>query len=94
MWMQHPTLRFLSHEMFDVAPPLDRAGASAEELPIDLTVAAMDQAGISYGLLSAWQAPGEVLIENDEVQGWVAAASRSVRRIGRSRPSQAHGSGA
>jgi len=42
-----------------------------DELSIDLTVGAMDAAGISFGLLSAWHGPGGSLIANDEVAGWI-----------------------
>ena len=34
-------------------------------------VAAMDAAGVGFGLLSAWHGPGGPLIANDEVAGWV-----------------------
>jgi predicted TIM-barrel fold metal-dependent hydrolase len=71
-WMQHPTRRFLELEMF---APLRRwtGGEIPEgELPIERTVAAMDAAGVDFGLLSAWNAPREgALISNDEVAGWV-----------------------
>lgn len=69
VWMQHPTLRFLQHEMFD---SLRRW--TGQEVPIAATVAAMGVAGVAFGLLSAWHAPREgALITNDEVAGWVAA---------------------
>jgi predicted TIM-barrel fold metal-dependent hydrolase len=42
------------------------------DLPIGLTIAAMDAANVSFGLLSAWHGPGGPLIGNDEVAGWVA----------------------
>lgn len=53
VWMQHPTLRFLGHDMFE---SLRRwVGPLPEEPPpIDATIAAMDDAGVDYGLLSAW----------------------------------------
>ncbi|APR86901.1 Putative antibiotic-resistance protein [Minicystis rosea] len=73
VWMQHPTLRFQRHEMFE---PLRRwAGLTVPdvELPIDMTVAAMDAAGVEFGLLSAWCAPEGWLISNDEVASFVAA---------------------
>ncbi len=74
VWMQHPTLRFLSHEMFDSLRRWTGQEVPTEELPIDLTVAAMDGARVDFGLLSAWHAPREdALISNDEVAGWVAA---------------------
>ena len=37
-----------------------------------MTVSAMDQAGVTFGLLSAWHSPDGPLIANDEVEGWVA----------------------
>src|SRR5436190_6480927 len=73
VWMQHPTLRFIGHEMFESARRWTGQEVPREELPIDMTIAAMDQAGVSFGLLSAWHAPEGPLIGNDEVHGWVAA---------------------
>lgn len=72
VWMQHPTERFLAHEMFD---SLRRwtGKEPAGDLPIAATIAAMDEGGISLGLLSAWHAPSGPLISNDEVAGWVSA---------------------
>lgn len=72
--MQHPTVRFSEHEMFDSLRRWTGQDAIAEELPIDATLAAMDDAGIDFGLLSAWHAPREgALISNDEVASWVLA---------------------
>ena len=71
-WMQHPTPRFLRHEMFESLRRWTGQEVPAGELPIDLTIAAMDAAGISFGLLSAWHAPDGPLIANDEVADWVA----------------------
>ena len=71
-WMQHPTLRFTGHEMFDSLRRWTGQQALTEELPIEMTLAAMDQAEVDFGLLSAWHAPREgALISNDEVAGWV-----------------------
>jgi uncharacterized protein len=72
-WMQHPTPRFLGDEMF--APLLRWTGQESprEELAIELTVAAMDAAGVRRGMLSAWHGPRGPLIGNEEVAGWVAA---------------------
>jgi len=72
VWMQHPTLRFLDHEMFDSLRRWTGQEAPTEELPIALTVAAMEEAGVSFGLLSAWRSPQASLISNDEVAGWTA----------------------
>jgi predicted TIM-barrel fold metal-dependent hydrolase len=73
VWMQHPTLRFLRHDMFDSLRRWTGQQVPEEELPIDMTVQAMDRADVAFGLLSAWHAPGGPLISNDEVAGWVDA---------------------
>ena len=74
VWMQHPTLRFLGHEMFESLRRWTGQAIPEEELPIDATVAAMEDAGVDFGLLSAWSVPKQPpLISNDEVAGWVAA---------------------
>ncbi len=73
VWMQHPTVRFLGHEMFESLRRWTGQEAPAEEPPIDWTLAAMDDAGIGFGLLSAWSAPQQPpLISNEEVAGWVS----------------------
>ena len=71
VWMQHPTLRFLRHEMFESLRRWTGQDVPAEELSIELTIAAMDAAGISFGLISAWHAPERSLIANDDVASWI-----------------------
>ncbi|RCW46960.1 hypothetical protein DFQ14_101300 [Halopolyspora algeriensis] len=74
VWMQHPTRRFLAHEMFASLRRWTGQEVPAEEIPLAATVTVMDQAQVDVGLLSAWQGPhGNVLISNDEVVEWVAA---------------------
>lgn len=74
VWMQHPTLRFLRHDMFDSLRRWTGQDVPERETPIEATVAALDHADVRFGLLSAWHAPREdALISNDEVAGWVAA---------------------
>jgi len=73
VWMQHPTLRFIEHDMFASLRRWTGAGIPSEQPPIAVTVQAMDAAGVNFGLLSAWTAPHQLpLISNDEVAGWVA----------------------
>jgi uncharacterized protein len=72
VWMQHPTLRFLRHDMFESLRRWTGAQVPDEDLPLAMTVAAMDDAGVEFGLLSAWVSPQGTLIGNDEVAGWVA----------------------
>jgi predicted TIM-barrel fold metal-dependent hydrolase len=73
VWMQHPTLRFLSHPAFASLRRWVGAALPAEEPPLADTIAAMDAGGVEFGLVAAWHAPEGVLISNDEVAGWVAA---------------------
>jgi predicted TIM-barrel fold metal-dependent hydrolase len=73
VWMQHPTLRFLAHDMFDSLRRWTGAVIPSEEPEIAVTVGGMDAAGVDFGLLSAWTAPHQPpLISNEEVAGWVA----------------------
>jgi predicted TIM-barrel fold metal-dependent hydrolase len=73
VWMQHPTLRFLSHGMFASLRRWTGERLPREEPPLAVTLGAMDEAGVRFGLLSAWRGPREgALISNDEVAGWVA----------------------
>jgi uncharacterized protein len=73
VWMQHPTLRFLGHDMFESLRRWTGQEVPAEEPSIEMTVAAMDHADVGYGLLSAWHGPEGPLIGNDQVAGWVDA---------------------
>jgi predicted TIM-barrel fold metal-dependent hydrolase len=73
MWMQHPTLRFLEHEMFASLRRWTGAAVPAEQPGIDVTLEAMDAADVDFGLLSAWTAPHQPpLISKQEVADWVA----------------------
>lgn len=74
VWMQHPTLRWLSHEMFESVRRWTGAELPEEELPVELTLAAMDAGEVDVGLISAWYGPDGALISNDEVAKFVAQA--------------------
>lgn len=73
-WMQHPTLRFITNPMFSSLIRWMGEQVPTEEIPIEMTLAAMDDAGIEMATLSAWNSPrhGE-MISNDEVAAWVEA---------------------
>jgi predicted TIM-barrel fold metal-dependent hydrolase len=72
VWMQHPTKRFLGHDMFDPLRRWTGQDLPEEELPLEVTIAAMDAGEVEFGLLSAWHAPAlGPLISNEEVAGWV-----------------------
>jgi predicted TIM-barrel fold metal-dependent hydrolase len=72
VWMQHPTLRFLEHDMFASLRRWTGGAIPEQPPPIEVTLGVMDEAGVGYGLLSAWHAPEGALISNDEVAGWIA----------------------
>lgn len=70
VWMQHPTRRFVEQPMFE---SLRRwmGQDTILEVPLALTVGAMDQAGVDVGLVAAWWGPQGALIDNGEVAAFV-----------------------
>lgn len=66
-WIQHPTARFLAHAMLEPLRRWTGMAVPREEIPLAVTIAAMDAGGVDYGLISAWHAPDGALIANDEV---------------------------
>ncbi|MVU80467.1 amidohydrolase family protein [Nocardia sp. ET3-3] len=73
-WAQHPTARFLAHDMFASLRRWNGTEIPTDDIPLKSTLAAMDAAGVDHALISAWCAPEGVLISNDEVAEWVAEA--------------------
>ncbi len=72
VWMQHPTLRFLRSQMLASLRRWTGGSMPDTDVPIGATVAALDDAGVGLGLLSAWRGPGgQDLVSNDEVAEWV-----------------------
>jgi uncharacterized protein len=66
VWMQHPSERMSAHEMFS---SLRRWGAWPSAITAEMTIASMDQAGVSIGLAAAWCAPDGWMISHEEVAG-------------------------
>ena len=85
-WAQHPTARHLSQPMFESLRRWTRAeqgGAPAPgDWPVALTVASMDEAGVTKSLLSAWDGPQGPLISNDVVAGFVREAPGRLAGVG------------
>ncbi len=67
VWMQHPTLRFMSHPMFDSLKRWMKGKIPNEEIPVDITLELMNQGQVKTGLISAWDGPQGSLISNNEV---------------------------
>lgn len=81
-WGQHPTLRHSQHAMFDSLRRWTRTAVPEAALPVSTTVDLMDAAGVDQMLISAWQAPGYDLINNDEVAAFVAEAPERLVGVG------------
>lgn len=71
-WAQHPTLRHLQDPVFESLRRWTKGAIPNEELPVSLTIQSMDAANISRSLISAWVAPRNVMISNDEVHQFVS----------------------
>ncbi len=71
-WAQHPTLRHSQDPIFDSLRRWTKGQIPNEALPVSATIAAMDQAGVDKSLISAWVAPRNVMISNDEVAAFVS----------------------
>jgi predicted TIM-barrel fold metal-dependent hydrolase len=81
-WAQHLTLRHLQDPMFASLRRWTKQAVPTEAPPVAATLAAMDAGGISRALISAWVAPRNVMISNDEVAGFVAEAKGRLVGVG------------
>lgn len=83
-WAQHPTVRHAQDPIFNSLRRWTKATAepSPMQMPISATIGAMDQGGIAKSLISAWYAPRNVMISNDEVAGFVAQAPGRLIGVG------------
>jgi len=91
-WGQHPTLRHGQDPIFDSLRRWTRRDVPSEQLPVSATIAAMDRGGVDKMLISAWVAPRNVMISNDEVAAFVAEAPERLVGVGSvdiSRPMEA-----
>lgn len=83
-WAQHPTMRHIQDPIFDTLrrwTKADRDAAQAQ-MPVSVTIDAMDRGGVAKSLISAWYAPRNVMISNDEVAGFVAQAPDRLIGVG------------
>lgn len=81
-WAQHPTLRHSQDPIFESLRRWTKTAAPATALPVSTTVAAMDEAGVAKSLISAWVAPRNVMISNDEVAAFVSEAPERLIGVG------------
>jgi predicted TIM-barrel fold metal-dependent hydrolase len=78
-WAQHPNAAFVAQPWLATLARWTRTELRPPELAD--TLAAMDAAGVSTALLSAWHGPHGPLITNDEVAAAVAAAPDRFRGV-------------
>jgi uncharacterized protein len=71
VWMQHPTLKFVNHPMFESLRRWTKTDKVTEEIPPEFTIAAMDEGHVQKGLICGWWGPQGPLIANDEVASLV-----------------------
>jgi predicted TIM-barrel fold metal-dependent hydrolase len=70
-WMQHPTKEFLNLPIFESLRRWSPGALSKGDLPLEATMAAMDEAGVRLGLMCAWWGPQGPVIPNDVVAACV-----------------------
>lgn len=81
-WMQHPTDRHITDPMFASLWRWTKQTAPTAAPPLQVTLDAMAAARVDIGLASAWVAPRNVMVSNDEVAGFVAASGGRLAGIG------------
>lgn len=91
-WIQHPTGPMIGHPMFAALRRWMHMDEPPDEIPLELTIDALDAAGVGKALVTAWWGPDGALISNDEVAAFVAAAPDrlvGVASVDLSRPMEA-----
>ena len=94
-WAQHPTPRHSQDPIFASLrrwSKREHEDIQTTQLPVADTLALMDQGGVTKSLISAWVAPRNVMISNDEVATFVSEAPDRLVGVGSvdiSRPMEA-----
>ena len=68
-WIQHPSPAFVRDEMFATLRRWMRLDTVPDHIPLQMTLGAMDSAGVERAVLTAWWGPRGPLLSNDEVAG-------------------------
>ena len=82
VWAQHSTLRHATDPIFAPLRRWTKQPPPHAEVPISVTLAALNEANVSTALISAWVAPRNVMISNDEVAGFVSAGEGRLLGVG------------
>ena len=81
-WGQHPTLKHAQDPIFDSLRRWTKSEAPTKELPVSFTTSLMDEGSIDKMLTSAWIAPRNVMISNEDVAGFVSEAPDRLIGVG------------
>lgn len=73
-WLQHPTPKLIGHPMFESLRRWMHPTEIPREIPLSMTIGAMDAASIHWAMVCAWYGPEGPIISNDEVASFVAQA--------------------
>jgi len=66
-WMQHPTRDLVNHPMFASLRRWMGVDEIVMDIPVELTIGAMDQGGVRLGIICAWYGPQGALIPTEQV---------------------------
>ena len=81
-WGQHVTLRHVQDPMFDSLRRWTKALNYHEAPSVSSTIAALDEAGVDRMLISAWYAPNNIMISNEEVFNFVSQSNGRLVGVG------------
>lgn len=81
-WGQHPTKRHSHDPIFDSLRRWTKTKAPENQLPVSATIDVMDAGNVDKMLISAWVAPKNVMISNDEVAEFVSEAPDRLIGVG------------
>lgn len=71
-WIQHPFRRFMADPIFASLRRWIRSGEEIPDVPVEMTIGALDAAGVRQALITAWYGPRGAMISNDDVAEAVA----------------------
>src|ERR1700747_3409256 len=81
-WGQHQTLRHSQDPIFASLRRWTKGAIPTDAPPVSATLAAMNEGGVDRMLISAWVAPRNVMISNEEVASFVAESDGRLIGVG------------
>ena len=69
-WIQHPTPKLANDPIFDSIKKW-MGVTEVPDLPLEMTIGALDAAGIARAMICAWYGPQGPIVSNDEVASFV-----------------------